>query len=797
MKKLKLIPILLAFLCGNAFAQELPKGQILDFSWEKGLNTAVSDLSLPPGYVSVAENALFGDEYGSIVKRNEVLSYGSSGTDEVNNGAHRLYLKNGTKKLIVVHGDQIDVGNDDAGTFSKLLDLTSGNYKWKWVTWNNKAIGSDGYNQPVKTNGTVATYLGSCAAADAGSGSGPDGTYTYKISYYTASYEVLFNQESNSVTVSDNDISLSMIPLAPDTYGGEDVTGRKVYRTATGGSDYYLLSNGTIANNTATTLTDSDSDAQLTATAYPAGNATYTPPLGRIPVIHRNRLWFANNPSYPSRIYYGEDGLEDVFVSNEYFNVRPDDGDEITVALSLLGNLCIGKNNSWQYIFTHKGDNPSADWEISDTYGGRIGCSAIYSAVNSPLGIIFLNWDGVYKFNGSTAQLISDAVTPEILDISETSFTNCWGEFHKNIYYLAYTSSSTGSSHNDRVLKLDVIANTYSIDRLPVTVFCKFDSGSDWDVLYASVAGDLTVSGATISTDLTPLGTMMAFSETVNEVVHRRHSDFTGAWDDMQYIPTKWGGDANSPVLEIARIETIDNLSGTINALTGDINREDTDGEYISQVLDIGADSFDKLYWHETIPAAGGDVNFYLRSAATADELTLAGTGVSWSSALSNPSGSDASGITANNFVQYKIELDTTNIDYTPTVHGVGGYVVKLTYNLEGENLETSVPLNVETGWKDPVPGYMKSLRKLFAFYEGEAGQSQTLTLTFENWVGDEDEFEIDLTEYPTRYMEGFTDGKFLFEKVKLKITENSLNDIIIRDVYCIYDVEYPMEAEY
>ena len=99
----------------------------------------------------------------------------------------------------------------------------------------------------------------------------------------------------------------------------------------------------------------------------------------------------------------------------------------------------------------------------------------------------------------------------------------------------------------------------------------------------------------------------------VNETVHKKHSDFTGTFDDMRYIPVKWGGDADSPVLEISWDLTIDELTGIIDDLIGDVNRPDTDGTYISQVLQIGASAFDKVYWNETIPAAGGTVTIAIR----------------------------------------------------------------------------------------------------------------------------------------------------------------------------------------
>lgn len=782
MKKLKLIPILVLFLAVNAYGQELPKNQqwiIDDFS--KGLNLKLSKYNLPSDYCTISENIRYGTKLKSATKRDEIFSYGSMDANEAVTGQHRLYLKNGTKKLLGTHGDELEVGNDALGTFTNLLTFTSGDYKWQWLTWHDLAIGCDGYNQPVKTNGTVATYLGSCGAADAGSGSGPTGTgYTYKVSYYTTSYEILFNQVSNPLTMTGNDINLSMIPIAPDTYGGEDVTGRKIYRNKTGGSVWYLLSNGTIANNTATTLTDSDADGGLSATAYPVGTVIYRPPKGRFSAVYHNRLWFANDPDHPSRIYYSEDANPDVFIGSSgnctsYFNIRLNDGDEITFARPLLGQFCIGKNNSIQYIYTHKGDSPTADWEISDPFSFT-GCDAPYSVDNSPLGIIYLDWSGLYKFNGQYSTLISDAVTPAILDISETDFENCWGKFHKNLFYLSYTSGATGSSTNDRVLVFDLLSNAYNIDILSINTFCTFSSGDDWDVLYAGSSTN---------------GTVYAYAETVHGIIHRRHADFTGddiEWVNARYVPTRWGGDPDSPLLEIANRTTINSLGGTINNLTGDINRTTTTGHYVSDIITLGASALDKLYWHETIPATGGDVVFYLRGGSTPALCRAA----SWTGPHTDPSGSDISSDHPNAYMQYNIRITTDNIDHTPTVYTTGGYTVKMTFDMEGTTTETTVPFRWRSGWTDlRYPGYIKSLTRIYVYYSYAENEAGTITFKFENFNGDYDEFEIDTLANPDSYTEAFTGGKFTGDQFRLDITETSLNDLRIDKVICDYDVEY------
>tara|TARA_Y100000310_G_scaffold329732_1_gene400128 strand:- start:6018 stop:8336 length:2319 start_codon:yes stop_codon:yes gene_type:complete len=758
---------------GVVFSAMASEPYVMD-DFSKGLNTKLSAHDIANSNQAViAENIRFNKELKSLSKRQEVFSYGTADATEAVTSLHRLYLADLSKKLLVTHGDELEVGDDAAGTFSSILDLGSGGYRWQWMTWHNLAMGTDGYNQPVKTDGTDATYLGSCHAADNGGGAGPDGAYTYKISYYTASYEVLLNTASNSITVSDNDIDLTMIPIGPDTYSGEAITGRKIYRTSAGGSDYKLLSNGTIADNSTTTLTDSDTDGARGA-AYPAGDATYAPPKGKLIVLHKNRVFIAGDPDNPSRLYYSEDGLHDIFKDDAFFNVRKNDGDSITFIKNLKGLLTVGKNNTIQKLYT-KGSDPAADWAVSDPFS-FVGCQAPYSADNTPLGIIYLAFDGLYLFNGQNSQLVSDAVTPEINDISPSDFGNCWGIYHKNLFYLAYSSEKTGATANDRILVLDLLGEAYSIDTLGVNAFCAFQSGTDWGTLY---------SGSSST------GAVFAHTRGNNEVIHRRHSDFTGTWTDMRYIPTTYGeGDAESPVLEIAWTIAIDDAVGTIDThsygATAIIDRPNNDGQYISQYLTLGASTFDKLYWNERIPATGGDVQFQLRSGPTTTDCLAA----TWSTVYTDPTGSDVSAATAGTIVQYKIYTTTDTITYTPTLFKSSDYVVKLLYNKEGASSETAVALNWTSGWMDfNKPAQDKTLETIFVYLDSPA-ETGFLILTWENFEGDTDVFTIDLGENPEYYTERFTTGKFRGEKFKLNILESSLNDITIKQIIVVFSTE-------
>ena len=761
----------------TAFGQEAAKDQLYEWSdFSGGLVTKLSPFSISNKQGDILENVRYDVELKSLTKRDQVTTAFTPHATEPITGLFRLYLKDGTKRILTMHGDEVESCVDSTGVCSTILTVASGDYKWDCLAWHNLAICTDGTNQPIKYDGTSAsaTYLGSALATDKGSGTGPTGTlYNYKVSCYSASYESMLNQSSNSLTMTGNDITLTMIPVCPDTILGEDVVKKYVYRSKDGvAGTHYLLSNGDIANDTVT-LTDSDTDAELTATTYPAGDETSTPPKGRFNLIHQARLFFANNTATPSRLFWSEIEGHDYFQDDEYFNIRQDDGDEITAIFNLLGKLGVSKTNTIQKVFTD-GDTPADDWSISDPFS-FVGVQAPYSGANTSSGYVYLGNNGIYSFNGQYSELLSDPVEPEIRDISSSNYENVWADYYKNKYYMAYTSSATGSTVNDRVLIYDFLTQAFSKDLLSINAFEVLGSSTDVEVLY---------SGSSTT------GKIFAHAESTKEVVHRNQDDFSGTWDDMRYLSEIAGGDVNSPVLELAWTETIDEMVGTIDSVTGIIDRPDTDGTYISQYLTINALEYDKLYWNETIPGVGGDVTFAVRSGATTSDTSTA----VWSSEYSTPSGSDISEATTDSTIpvmQYRISMSTNDIEYTPNVVNTGNYNVRITYDIAGSTDESTIPLNYRGGWDDfGNPAYYKTLRYIYVYYNWPEETAGTLTLTFETIEGESDVFEIDLLTNPSSYIETFTGGALTGRFIRLSVNESSLNPITIRKILVVYDVE-------
>jgi hypothetical protein len=768
MKNINLFFFIIIILTNLCYAEDKAINQTKDYvDFKGGINTRTSESNIAKNEATVCENVVLDSTTGALTKRDSFQTAYTSASADIPTSIHRLYLSDETKITLKTRSNAIEICNDTTGVCTSALTLSASNHKFDWVTINNIAIGTDGYNQPVKSDGTKVTYLGSVHCADAGSGAGPNGAYTYKVTYYTASYEIGYNVISPAITVTDNDINLSMIPIAPDTFLGEDTIGRKIYRSGAGDTTYKLLTNGTIANNTATTLTDSDADAARTD-AY-AVDATCTPPMGRLAHLYKSRLFIANNPNAKSRVYWSEQDRYESFISDQLVDIRPDDGDQIMILETVLGNMLAGKENTMQFLYTD-GATPLEDWSFSDPITNK-GCRSIYSARNTPIGLFYLASDGVYLFNGQYAQIKSNKITNLIRLIDQSNRDNVYGAYENNRYYLTYTDSSQGESTNNKTLIYSLVDDSYTIFTKGFSCFSIFNGGTDAEILYAGSINS---------------GSIYAFSDARYEIKHKKISDFSGTFTNMRYVPVDVGGDENSPIIMLARQGTIDELTGTIDELTGTIDRDELTGTYISPEISINAASLDKLYWNESIPSIGGTIKFYLRTGADSTALNAA----AWSSAFTDAIGSDVSAITPLALIQYKIEMETPSLYYSPEIFYSNGYVIKITYNKAISLAETSIAMNWESGYDFlGYPSFKKELKYLEVDFEGEG----TFNVVLENEFNETDTFSIDmdLEKYQYGYYkEAFTNGAFVATKIKLKILKDDLNKLIVKRISLVYDVD-------
>lgn len=746
MKKLFILFIVMVLNVCPVFADETQKFLTID-KMKKGLNTHISEYILDNTQASQADNVRFNNRLGTFSKRPINLLYGSAGSHTIES-MHRFYKSDGTVKLIVQGSTKLYVGDDDAGTFSVIGSGYTDKKRMTWETYKDHAIGSNGYEQPVKYDGNIditadtdghrtaencVTQLGApFAELDTGTDLDASSWYQYKVVHYNSTTAIYYYSDARSNAIltgaSVYNLALIDIPLGPS-----GTTSRYIYRTSGNSSKVNVLADTTfylvdeISDNTTTTYTDGESDATIEADNAPtwatsSGGTNVTPPLMRYILIHDESLFGASNSTYLSDVYWSDTYNPDVFSPADYVQVRPDDGDEIMFLREQLGILTIAKKKTIQKLYTDTVS--SSNWTLSDPFS-FIGCISPYSVANTPKGIFYLAWEGLHRFTGQRSELVSDAVTPEINDILQSSIRKVAGYYYRNEYHLAYTSISSGEFNNNRVLVYDLVRDAYAKDYKEINSFVAFDSGTDFGVLYHGSS----------DTD----GNVYADNGSTNFLFKRLKSEFdAGTFDDARTIGTE-----SAPEIEIAWDITIDEAVGTIDGhaygASAIIDRPDTDGTWTSPVYQIDASALDQIQWNERLGETG-NITVQIKSCDDA-----ACSGESWEAAVSDPSGSDLSGITANDYIQIRFNLSTTDIVYTPYLYSVDGFVFRIFFTKSGDTKESDVLSTWASGWEVMGnPGHKKFIRRIRVFYSGDEG---TLSFTYENGEGDVSRsFDIDMT---------------------------------------------------
>ena len=759
MKKLFIITIFLSFLLGLAYSADETNHFYLLNDFSGGLNTHIKDISIPPNQFSDCSNVRINSSYGALSKRGKMVQSFDAGSASVN-GLHRYYKSDDTVYTVAATGTSLVYNND--GTATTLMSgLTDGKW-WQFVTYMDKMIGMNGYDDPIKWDGATTTTTNTDGARTAGNlcaelgapfaelntGTDLDASkwYQYKVAFYDGSTYFYSDARSNPIqTGADvHNIYLTDIPLGPT-----GTTHRYIYRTEGDSSkanveadtSFYLVAE--IADNTTAVYADSESDATILVDNTPkwstvSAGTPYTPPKGRLCTIQDERLFIGGDLTNKSYLYWSEEYLPDIFdTDTEYESIREDDGDEMTFLKTQLGILTVGKTNTIQKFYT---DFASTDsWYASDPFS-HIGCPAPYSAANSPIGIIYCAWNGIYAFNGQSSKLISDTVTPEIRDILASNIEDVAGFYFDNEYQMAYTSQESGATQNNRVLIYNLIRNAYVVDYKNINCFAGFTAGADQGVLYS---GDSTTGGLVYAHDISN-----------PSLIKRYKSEFNaGTFDDARVYGTE-----NNPTVDLAwdctidgwltELQTKDASITTIDSIetylpNATIDRPDTDGSWTSEIYEISAGYLDKLYWNERL-SSYGNVTFNLK---TCDDAACSGDSFSATN-YTDPNGSDISSETAEDYIQIKINLSTTDIAHSPELYVSDGYLFKVAYLESGSTFESDFVSTWDSGWRDftpQQPGYKKHIQYIRVYYRGTSGD---IAFNYKNDEGDiDDSFTINLAQ--------------------------------------------------
>jgi len=440
-----------------------------------GMNNKVETEELQEKYAEKAQNCRFEPTPGAVSKR-EPISYFNPVAIDANPmmSVYRYYTSGGITKFIATSGTGVYVGDDATGTFTLIRTLTTTGKRCSFVTYQDILIGSTGYDNIFCYDGSsdnITWELGSCRA-EVGAGVGITRTdISYKITWDDDWY--VPGAVSNTIAaVVNQNISLTNIPLGP-----VGTTNRKIYRKSseTGGG-YRLIA--TIANNTATTYTDSTADASAGA-LMPA--VTDSMPRGAELQIYRERLFVTRDPTSPSKIYFS-DPYTPHYIQKDtqltFLDISPEDNDEIMGIPVVMGNIVCIKKNTIRKIFIL---GPVGNWYAEDPFSFS-GTPAAWSICQTPHGIMYLGWDHWYLYDGSNAQPVIDEFdTNKILPANYYDVVSFWDNTE---FIAAYTDLDYGSQVHDRVMRYNFKRKTLSYDTIKVNCFASKRGDQETGELY-------------------------------------------------------------------------------------------------------------------------------------------------------------------------------------------------------------------------------------------------------------------------------------------------------------------------
>lgn len=172
--------------------------------------------------------------------------------------------------------------------------------------------------------------------------------------------------------------------------------------------------------------------------------------------FHKGRLFVAGQSSDPTRLAWSEFADYTNWVSTGFVYVpQSKTGDEITGMTVFQDNLIIFTRKTKYILF---GDDPG-NFVLRQSSGkkGAVNQACISS---DPNYIYFLSDDGVYRFNGSQDELMSDPIQTEIDNIADKE--KVAGVYEGNYYRLYYPK--TGSIANDSCILWDTLNNFWLRD---------------------------------------------------------------------------------------------------------------------------------------------------------------------------------------------------------------------------------------------------------------------------------------------------------------------------------------------
>lgn len=399
------------------------------FTFDKGINKRKENaLLLEPGEFVSCEGLVF-DKAGMLECRSAKTTRGTAVSGSIHS-IHR-YANN----VIAGHGVNISA-RSLTGNLSSIDDLSASD-KLRFEDYETFIFMINGTDKKAFDETNLLEW-GVDNPDDAptlaeGAAGNPSGTYTCYVTFL-----IMFDNgkryetgtpTSTSITVVDKKIEWSAIPIS--LFSGAASIYRKLYRTVSG-VVYYVT---TIADNSTTTYTDDETEAQLLVNPVLTTTGYSTPPDSPVDIeLHLQRLFLIKD----NKLYWSEPYIPFGFKTTGYVTVSKQDEDLVCIH-SWGDQLYIASKKKWYRL-------PGTDattWAIKGTFtdAGIINADTV---VKTKYGLLGLGYDGLYLFNGTTNKNITEIqLGHEFFTTTITDLPSCYADFDGRKYYFYYPISGT------------------------------------------------------------------------------------------------------------------------------------------------------------------------------------------------------------------------------------------------------------------------------------------------------------------------------------------------------------------
>jgi hypothetical protein len=276
--------------------------------------------------------------------------------------------------------------------------------------------------------------------------------------------------------------------------------------TAPTASPHYFARYGGEAGEYVFCANGTDNLRRWDGAAFTTPSWTGTAPTGRFVAVTPwdNRLVNARRSNIgtagdnPSSVRFSDPGLPTTWGANNYVDLNPGDGSQITGLAVWGGGLYVFKDTSI-YVFTQTATDSTGQPEfIYRQVDAQVGCSSPRAITVGRDGIYFLNSRGVYRTQGYQSQLMSSIIDPFFYGtpsdffasdtLNQSALSACAMAWDHELLYIA--APTGGSTVNDRMLVFDPRVGWWSLYDLPAAALTSFQvSAGQSDLVFALSSG--------------------------------------------------------------------------------------------------------------------------------------------------------------------------------------------------------------------------------------------------------------------------------------------------------------------